>query len=70
MTPQPTLYPIISLIITYDSKRIVTITKASDTAYFVKMYDLKTFELTFEELIGNQEADDKEKYYIKIKDIE
>lgn len=47
VTPYATMHPIISLIITYDSQRIVAVTKASETAYFVKMYDLNTFELTF-----------------------
>ena len=51
------------MIITYDSTRAVTVTKQSDTAYYIKMYDLNTGELTFEELVGNKdtnEGDDDE----------
>ena len=44
-----TLYPIISLLITYDSTRAITVTKKNDQMHFVKMYDLETYELLFEE---------------------
>ena len=57
-----TMFPIVSMIITYDSSRAVTVTKESDQAYYVKMYDLETYELKFEEKFeGN---------YIKMKEVE
>ena len=39
-----TMYPIVSMIITYDSTRAVTVTKKDDQEYYVKMYDLETYE--------------------------
>jgi len=44
-----TLYPIISCIITYNSKSVVTVTKHDDREYFVKQYSLESYKLTFEE---------------------
>ena len=43
------MYPIVSMIITYDSTLAVTVTKKSDSCFFVKMYSLETYELKFEE---------------------
>jgi len=60
-----TMYPIVSMIITYDSTRAVTVTKASDREYWVKMYSLETYELCFEEKIGGGEDQ-----YIKLKEVE
>ena len=48
------MYPIISLIITYDSSRAITVTKKNEQEYFVKMYDLETYDQTFEEQIGGK----------------
>ena len=59
------MYPIVSVIITYDSNYAVTVTKANDREYYVKMYSLTTNELTFEERIGGGETD-----YIKLKEVE
>lgn len=56
------MFPIVSLIITYDSSRAITVTKKNDQEYFVKMYDLESYELTFEELY--------EGTIIKFKDVE
>ena len=36
-----TMYPIVSMIITYDSTRAVTITKKDDRTCFIKMYSLE-----------------------------
>ena len=60
-----TMYPVISMIITYDSTRAVTVTRKNDQECYIKMYDLKSFQLTFEEKIGGEEED-----YIKIKEVE
>ena len=40
-------------------------TKASEREYYVKMYDLETYDLTFEEKIGG-----KPENYIKLKEVE
>jgi len=60
-----TLYPIHSVIISYDSTRAITVTKRNEREYYVKMYDLNTYELTFEEKLGGGPED-----YIKIKEVE
>ena len=57
-----TMYPIVSMIITYDSTRAVTVTKKDDQEYYVKMYDLETYEQTFEECFFGK--------YIKVKEVE
>ena len=57
-----TMWPIVSMIITYDSTRAVTVTKKDDQEYFVKMYDLESYELTFEESFKG--------CYIKLKEVE
>ena len=51
--------------ITSDSERAITVTKENDFAYFVKMWNLQTQKLTFEEKIGDGETG-----YIKIKEVE
>ena len=38
-----TMYPIVSMIITYDSTKAVTVTKKNDQTYYVKQYDLETY---------------------------
>ena len=60
-----TMYPIVSCMITYNSKSAVTVTKRNDMTYFVKMYNLESYLMTFEEQIGGK-ADD----YIKLKEVE
>ena len=59
-----TMYPIVSMIITYDSSRAVTITRKDDRNYFIKMYGLETYEMTFEEKIGGGPNS-----YIKLKEV-
>lgn len=36
-----TMYPIVSMLITYDSTRALTVTKKDDRYYYIKMYDLE-----------------------------
>ena len=59
-----TMYPIVSMIITYDSSRAVTITRKDDRTYFIKMYGLETYDMTFEEKIGGGPTS-----YIKLKEV-
>lgn len=49
-----TKYPIVTMAISFDSTRAITITKKDDKESYIKMYDLNTSELCFEELIGGQ----------------
>jgi hypothetical protein len=49
-----TKYPIISMCISFDSTRAITVTKKDDKECYIKMYDLNTSELCFEEMIGGQ----------------
>ena len=60
-----TLYPIVSTIIANDSSRVITVTKCNEREYYVKMYDLTTRELSFEEKVGG--GPDQ---YIKLKEVE
>ena len=60
-----TKWPIVTMAISYDSTRAITVTKEDDRTSYVKMYDLNTNELTFEEKIGGQPDQ-----YIKIKEVE
>ena len=60
------MYPIISMLITYDSTRALTVTKKDDRFYYIKMYDLEQYDLTFEECIGTGEKGS----YIKFKEVE
>lgn len=57
-----TKYPIVSMIITYDSTRAITVTKKDDQEYLVKMYDLESYEMKFEESFKGT--------YIKLKEVE
>ena len=59
-----TMYNIISMIINYDSTRAVTVTKKDDRTYYIKMYDLETYQMTFEEKIGGGPNQ-----YIKMKEV-
>jgi hypothetical protein len=59
------MYPIVSMIITYDSTKAITVTKRNDREYYVKQYDLESYEMTFEEKIGGGELQ-----YIKLKEVE
>lgn len=59
------MYPIVSVILSYDSSRAITVTKRNPQEYYVKMYDLESYELSFEEKIGGLDTD-----YIKLKEVE
>ena len=59
------MYAICSVIISYDSTRGITVTKRNEKEYYIKMYDLETYEMTFEERIGGKDSD-----YIKVKEVE
>lgn len=59
------MYPLITMAISYDSTRALTVTKKDDSEHWVKMYDLITAELTFEEKIGGEPGQ-----YIKCKELE
>ena len=59
------MYPIVSMIITYDSTRAVTVTCKDDRTYYIKMYDLEKYDMTFEERIGG--GPDQ---YIKLKEVQ
>ena len=43
------------MMITYDSKRAVTVMKKNDYEVYIKMHNLETYEETFEEMIGGRE---------------
>lgn len=60
----PTQYPIVTCMISYNSKYAITVTKKDDTEYYVKMYDLDTYEQPFVEMIGGHGT------YIKLKEVE
>jgi len=61
----PTMYPIVSCIISYDSTRSILVSKKDDREFWVRMYDLETYEKTFEELIGGKPTS-----YIRTKEVE
>jgi len=59
------MWPIVSMIITNDSTKAITITKKDDRTCFIKMYNLEgDNEMTFEEKIGGGPNS-----YIKLKEI-
>ena len=60
-----TAYPIVSCIITYNSKSAITVTCKSDREYIVNQYSLETYAKTFEEHFGG-----KDDSYIKLKEVE
>lgn len=60
-----TMYPIVSVTVTYDSTKAITVSKKNEREYYVKQYDLETYEMTFEEKIGGNEDS-----FIKLKEIE
>ena len=60
-----TAYPIITMMISYDSTRALTVTKADENRSILKMYSLKDYEIKFHEELGNKTND-----YIKCKEIE
>lgn len=38
------MYPIVTVSITYDQTRAITVTKKDDREFWVKMYDLETYD--------------------------
>ena len=61
----PTMYPICSMIITYDSSKVIAVTKKDDSEQYIRQYDLETYEMTFSEKFGGKDED-----YIKMKEVE
>ena len=57
--------PIMSMMITYDSSKVFTVTKMNDIECRIKQYDLVTYQITFSETIGGKPGD-----HIKLKEIE
>ena len=56
------MYDIISMIISYDSTRAITVTKKDETTSYIKMYCLKEYTLKFEEeIVGTN---------VKVKEVE
>ena len=60
-----TKWPILYMLITYDSTKALTVTKEDDRNYYIKMYDLEDYIMTFEEKIGGGPES-----YIKFKEVE
>lgn len=56
------MYPIVNAMILMDSSRTLTVTKANEKQYYIKMYEMETQNLCFEEEISGN--------YIKMKDVE
>ena len=42
-----TMWPIVTCMITYDSTRAITVTKKDDREFWIRMYNLETYEKTF-----------------------
>jgi hypothetical protein len=61
----PTTFPICSMIITYDSTKVIAVTKKDDSEQYIRQYDLETYKMTFSEKFGGKEDD-----YIKMKEVE
>lgn len=61
-----TQYPIVSCMMTYNSKSALTVTKKSDREYYVHQFSLETYLMTFEEVYGGID----EVSYIKLNDIQ
>ena len=59
------MYAIVDVAITYDSTRAITTTKKDDREFWVKMYDLETSDLTFEEQVGGLPDS-----FIRLKEVE
>ena len=60
-----TQYPVISAIITYNSKSAITVTKKDDREYFIHQFDLESCALHFEESYGGI----PEESYIKMNEV-
>ena len=44
-----TQYDIITMMISYDSTKTIAVTKKDDTEYYIRMFDLETYKMTFSE---------------------
>ena len=53
------------MMITYDSTKVIAVTKKDDQEYYVRQYDLESYEMTFSEQIGGGQDQ-----YIKLKEVE
>ena len=53
------------MMLSYDSSLAITVTRKNDRECWIKMYDLETYELSFEEKVGG-----KPDSYIKVKEVE
>lgn len=53
------------MLITYDSRHAIAVLKKNHRESWIHMYDLQTYEKTFEEKVGG-ESDS----YIKLKEVE
>ena len=53
------------MIITYDSKKVIAVTKKDDSEQYIRQYDLETYEMTFSEKFGGNRDD-----FIKMKEVE
>lgn len=60
-----TMYPLVTMSISNDSKVAITVTKKDDNEYWVKQYCLETYKLMFVEKIGGGKDQ-----YIKCKEVE
>ena len=60
-----TMNPLVHIMMTYNSKYAVTVSKKSNREYWVKMYDLETYKMVFDEKVGGNPED-----YIKLKEVE
>ena len=60
-----TAHSILSIIISYNSKHAVAVTKKDESEYYIQMYSLMTNALVFEERVGGDPND-----YIKLKEVE
>ena len=59
-------WPIIKGGITYDSTQVISVTKMSISKYLIRLYDIETYNVTFQEEIGSG----KEEEYVKIKNVQ
>ena len=60
-----TMWPIITCMISYDSTRAITVTKKDDREFWIRMYNLETYEKTFNEQVGGQPNS-----FIRCKEVE
>ena len=52
-------YSIVSMDITYDSRNVIAVLKASDFFYLVRIYELKELQLVYEHRIGSSSYKDQ-----------